>query len=725
MATSAVPTPSLIVGFRLGNKRAAVFGSGQAAASRAVFALDAGADVVIYGDNVSDGLGKWISNGRVTVVSSSKYSSSDIAGFSVIFVTDPSVAPAVAQDAHAHGIPVNVAGSSDLSDFSLLPTYRGASSLQVAVTTNGVAPRVANQLLKEIVSKLPTGLDGQLKEVAQLNHLAQETERKRAAALAKLDALGNQQEESAPQDISTAVTAAQTPVHPLSSPGSVADGAAVATADLGALCIGTVSALTVDAAASYVAYGLSDLCFVYAANEQDVGVQALAWSRQAEKNAFGEWVSALRMQTRAGAGHALWGSVAAGSRVSAVATAPSLPHMLPVLAELVAQRRAAVLHVAAQSLDEQADLQTDLSDAFVALQSGAVFLASASAQEAHDLALIAHAVSHAAAVPVVHLTNGSAAAADSTSVNVAGYAQLTEFVAAVAAVAASGATDPAGTVSAAFVQFAQTFGRTYQSFEYTGSIDASTVVVAVGATASNVQAELPALVKETDAGLLTVRTLRPWDAQALFAQLPQSVERVVVLRDAQDDIAPDALFSDIAAAAFIARPAAPVRVTSQNVYGLSPIDVTNTVRASLGLEPLAVAEETAVEETAVEETAAATAEVSLADTEPQAHVDSVLAIAQRLAFPEAFATELTARPGEKTFTVKVSSAYRMTPDSYDRNIIHIEFDARGTGLTYEIGDALGVFGHNDAAQVAEFCSLYGLDGSQHVTAIKDGQSQTR
>ncbi|ORX72207.1 riboflavin synthase domain-like protein [Linderina pennispora] len=172
--------------------------------------------------------------------------------------------------------------------------------------------------------------------------------------------------------------------------------------------------------------------------------------------------------------------------------------------------------------------------------------------------------------------------------------------------------------------------------------------------------------------------------------------------------------------------AAPVRATSVNVYGKASADVIATVREALGLEPLAVAETEAEVVSAEEAAAPAEAgEVSLADTEPQAYVDSPLAIAQRLAFPEAFATAVTARPGEKTFTVKVSSKYRMTPDSYDRNIIHIEFDARGTGLTYEIGDALGVFGYNDASQVSDFCAQYGLDQSQYVTALKDGQSQTR
>ncbi|KAJ2464573.1 sulfite reductase [NADPH] flavoprotein component, partial [Coemansia sp. RSA 2320] len=98
---------------------------------------------------------------------------------------------------------------------------------------------------------------------------------------------------------------------------------------------------------------------------------------------------------------------------------------------------------------------------------------------------------------------------------------------------------------------------------------------------------------------------------------------------------------------------------------------------------------------------------------------------QRLAFPEAFSTQVAAHPGETTFNVKVSSLYRMTPETYDRNIIHIEFDTGGTDLTYEIGDALGVYGHNDPSSVRQFCARFDLDGGQLVTAVKDDLCQTR
>ncbi|KAI8321414.1 hypothetical protein GQ54DRAFT_297997 [Martensiomyces pterosporus] len=738
--STAVPIPSLIVGLRLSGKRAAVFGEGQAAANRAVFALDAGADVVVFGPGVPGSLAKWVDSGRVSVVAASNYASSDITGFGVVFVTESSqVSPqAVAQDAHAVGVPVNVAGNAALSDFSLLPTYRGSSSLQVAVTTNGVAPRVASQLLKEIVDKLPTGLEAQLKEVARLNHIAQETERKRTEALAKLDAVTGAIKPalaSTPADISTAVTAAQTPASPLSSSGSISEvqlsQPSQPLLDLAALRgdSAQVEQVTdVQAASSYVAHALSDLCFVYSAPEQELGEAALAWSRRAEKNAYGEWVSALRMETRQGAGHALWGALSSGSSVAAIAAAPSLPYMLPVLSELVSRQQPVVLHVSAQSLDDSATAQTDFSDAFVSLQSGAVFLASSNAQEAHDIALIAHAVAQAAGTPVVHLANGSPSAAEPTAVKVATHSSLAAFVGAIAESSKAGQRlSPAEAVQRAFAHFRKAFGRTYSGFEYAGSANAETVFVSIGHTASIALSALPSVLNDADVGLLSVRTLRPWDFDSLLASLPESAKQVVVLRDAKDDISPDALFSDVAAGVFIGRPSSLIRVLSENVYGADLAAVTNVIRAALGLDLLVA--EAAAQENAPQADAAEPAEpakeVSLAAAEPGSVYENTVSIAKRLAFPEAFATEVVPRPGERTFTVKVSSLYRMTPESYDRNIIHIEFDTRNTDLTYEIGDALGVFGYNDADQVRKFCEAYGLNGDDYVTAVKEGQCQTR
>ncbi|KAJ2141623.1 sulfite reductase [NADPH] flavoprotein component [Coemansia sp. RSA 678] len=698
-----MPTPSLIVGLRLGGKKAAVFGDGPIAASRAVFALDAGADVVLYTANVPDSLAKWSDSGRVTAVPVAKYVSSDISQFSVVFVAAGANGADIARDAHAAGVPVNVAGDGELSDFTLMPTYRGASGLQIAVTTNGVAPRAASRLLREIVDKLPSDLEPQLVQVEQLAQVARTAELERAKVLASMDVSQSDNE------VSQSATAADTPTLG-SAPSSVAEGPEyLDLATLRASATQVTQDTDVATASAYVAHALSDLCFVYAAREQTLGAAALAWTRRAEKNAYGEWVSALRMETRLGAGHAAWGALASGSRVAAIASAESLPYMAPVLAQLAARRQPIVVHAAAQSLDDASCVRSDVAGVFASLHSRAVVLASASAQEAHDVAAVAHAVAAAAQVPVVHVTSGAFDADDTNSVHVLSHSQLAAFVADVAATQ----LEPAEAMQRALSLFNAVSGRTYRMLEYSGSSDAETVFVALGVAASSAQAALPSIMQESRAGVLNVRALRPWDHAELVRSLPASVRRVIVLSATNGA---DALLADVSVAALIS--GANVGVCDESVLDASDADIANTMRTALGLE-------TVNEETKAEAEAEAKTEETAAIAIPDASLDTALALAKRLAFPEAYATQLTARPDERTFAVKVSSLRRMTPDSYDRNIIHIEFDTRNTGLTYEIGDALGVYGSNDAQEVREFCAAYGVDTNALVTAVKDGRSQTR
>lgn len=86
-------------------------------------------------------------------------------------------------------------------------------------------------------------------------------------------------------------------------------------------------------------------------------------------------------------------------------------------------------------------------------------------------------------------------------------------------------------------------------------------------------------------------------------------------------------------------------------------------------------------------------------------------VAQSLSFKEAFAATDSLRPdlSIKNFVVEVRERKRLTPDYYDRNVFHIEFDISGTGLTYNIGEALGIHAHNDENAVSEFLQWYGLD----------------
>lgn len=83
---------------------------------------------------------------------------------------------------------------------------------------------------------------------------------------------------------------------------------------------------------------------------------------------------------------------------------------------------------------------------------------------------------------------------------------------------------------------------------------------------------------------------------------------------------------------------------------------------------------------------------------------------------------------DRTFLVTCTVNRRLTPLEYNRNVFHLEFDTTGTGLKYDIGEALGVHGWNDEQEVLDFCEWYGADPNRLITipiAAGEGKTHTR
>ncbi|KAF7727225.1 hypothetical protein EC973_007923 [Apophysomyces ossiformis] len=96
-------------------------------------------------------------------------------------------------------------------------------------------------------------------------------------------------------------------------------------------------------------------------------------------------------------------------------------------------------------------------------------------------------------------------------------------------------------------------------------------------------------------------------------------------------------------------------------------------------------------------------------------------------FKEAYASEAAVRPDlhEATHVVRLTENKRLTPVTYDRNVFHLEFDTTKANLKYEIGDALGVHGHNDYQEVQEFIDWYGLNANDVVVVKNNARKETR
>ncbi|KAI3324058.1 sulfite reductase flavoprotein component [Xylariaceae sp. AK1471] len=104
------------------------------------------------------------------------------------------------------------------------------------------------------------------------------------------------------------------------------------------------------------------------------------------------------------------------------------------------------------------------------------------------------------------------------------------------------------------------------------------------------------------------------------------------------------------------------------------------------------------------------------ETESELQLNDWQAAAKGLVFKEAYSTSINLRPDQtvKTSTIHVKENRRLTPTTYDRNIFHIEFDLGNSGLTYKIGEALGIHAENDPELVLEFIESYGLNAGDLV-----------
>src|SRR5215468_5243439 len=157
-------------------------------------------------------------------------------------------------------------------------------------------------------------------------------------------------------------------------------------------------------AAVSVAYRLNEVCCIYPITPSSPMAElADEWSSRGRRNIWGSVPAVMEMQSEGGAAGALHGAALATTFTASQGLLLMIPNMYKIAGELTP----AVLHVAARSLAAQGlSIFGDHSDVMAVRQTGFALLASASVQEAHDLALVAQAVTLATRVPFVHFFDG-------------------------------------------------------------------------------------------------------------------------------------------------------------------------------------------------------------------------------------------------------------------------------------------------------------------------------
>ena len=362
-------------------------------------------------------------------------------------------------------------------------------------------------------------------------------------------------------------------------------------------------------AAARIAHLTNEVIAIYPITPSSgMGEFADAWSAAGQKNIWGAIPEVIEMQSEAGAAGAVHGSLQAGALTTTFTASQGLLLMLPNMFKIAGELTPAVFHIAARTLATHAlSIFGDHSDVMAARMTGWAMLASASVQEAQDMAMIAQMATLRSRVPFMHFFDGFRTSHEVNKLDLLFEEEVRalideELVAAHRARAlnpdkpvlrgsaqnpdvffqAREACNPfylavPGIVQESMDRFAKLSKRHYKLFDYQGAADVERVLVQMGSGVGASAEAVRALVARGEkVGLLTVRLYRPFDTQAFIAALPKSVRAIAVLdRTKEPGAIGEPMYQDIVTALVEAWPQdlATPRVIGGR-YGLSSKEYT-------------------------------------------------------------------------------------------------------------------------------------------------------
>jgi precorrin-2 dehydrogenase/sirohydrochlorin ferrochelatase len=138
--------PDFPIAMRLEGRPVLLVGAGVVAEGRARLLLEARARVHLVAPDATSALARLAMEGTIAW-SRRAYQHGDCRGAALVFgaIDDPQASRAVAAEARALGIPVNVADAPSLCDFHL-PAVARQGLVTIAVSTAGEAPALAAEL---------------------------------------------------------------------------------------------------------------------------------------------------------------------------------------------------------------------------------------------------------------------------------------------------------------------------------------------------------------------------------------------------------------------------------------------------------------------------------------------------------------------------------------------------------------------------------------------------
>ncbi len=322
--------------------------------------------------------------------------------------------------------------------------------------------------------------------------------------------------------------------------------------------------VTIDAnaAAAHVAYAASEVIAIYPITPSStMGEIADEKSSEGQLNLWGSRPTVVELQSEGGAAGAVHGALTTGALATTFTASQGLMLMIPNMYKIAGELTPTVFHVAARALAAHAlSIFGDHSDVMATRSTGFAMLASASAQEATDLALVAHGATLKARIPFVHFFDGFRTSHEIQKIEELTYDDMRALISDKLVsehrqrglspehpMMRGSAQDPdvyfqsreasnpyyektGQIVQETMDQLYNVVGRRYHLFDYFGAPDADRVAVVIGSGGETLHEVVDYLNgKGEKVGLIKVRLYRPFVGEAFVSVLPKTVKKIAVL----------------------------------------------------------------------------------------------------------------------------------------------------------------------------------------------------
>ena len=315
-------------------------------------------------------------------------------------------------------------------------------------------------------------------------------------------------------------------------------------------------------ACAHVAYRVNEVCAIYPITPSSPMAElADQWSSEGRPNIWGVVPDVVEMQSEGGAAGAVHGALQGGALTTTFTASQGLLLMIPNMYKIAGELTPAVFHVAARSLAAQGlSIFGDHQDVMAVRQTGFALLASASVQEAHDMALIAQTSTLASRVPFLHFFDGFRTSHEMNKIAlipdehiramidddlvlahrrralnpdnpfIRGTAQNPDVYFQARETVNTYYDAVPSIVGHAMASFADLTGRHYDLVEYVGHPEAERVIVIMGSGAETVCETVRYLVESGEpVGVLQIRLYRPFPTEKFLEALPRTVMSIATL----------------------------------------------------------------------------------------------------------------------------------------------------------------------------------------------------